>query len=113
MMSAQAGSWTDPAATFAYAWQRCDGTGVCTSIDGAVGSTYTLTGDDLGWQIRVEVTASNASGSGTADSATVGPVTQPAPAPTTDATTTPAAPPPQAATAQTTPTATPNGGSGP
>jgi len=79
-LTANPGSWTDPAATFAYAWQRCDASGTCAPIDGATGSTYTPTSADLGQTLRVEVTATGTNGaSATADSATVGPVTVPAP----------------------------------
>ncbi len=79
-LTADPGSWSDPAATFAYAWQRCDDTGSCTTIDGAAGSTYLLTGDDTGLQIRVEVTATGVQGTiGSADSTPVGPVVVPAP----------------------------------
>ena len=75
------GTWSDLAATFSYAWLRChgEGSGSCTTIDGADGTTYTLTGDDLGFLMRFEVTAANAGGTGSADSNLVGPVVQQAP----------------------------------
>jgi hypothetical protein len=82
-LTANPGTWSDPAATFAYAWQRCDATGACTAIDGATASTYTLTGDDVGRTLRVEVTAAGTNGaSATADSTAVGPVVVPAPSST-------------------------------
>jgi hypothetical protein len=56
-LSAEAGQWDDPTATFAYAWSRCRPDGTCTPVDGAVGSTYTLTQDDLGATLTVTVTA--------------------------------------------------------
>jgi hypothetical protein len=78
-LTADPGSWSDPAATFIYAWQRCDISGACTAIDGANGSVYTPTTDDLGYWVRVEVTATGVSGTGSADSNVVGPVVLTAP----------------------------------
>jgi hypothetical protein len=73
-LTADPGTWSDPAATFAYAWLRCDGSSTCTGIDGADGKAYTLTNDDVSFRIEVAVTATNAGGSAVADSALVGPV---------------------------------------
>jgi hypothetical protein len=78
-LAADPGTWSDPAATFTYVWQRCDDNGACTTIDGPTGSTYTPTTDDLGSRIRVEVTATGVSGTGSADSNLVGPVVLTAP----------------------------------
>ena len=54
-LTADPGTWSDPAATFTYAWLRCpgDGSGSCTTIGGANGKTYVLTGDDVGFSIEV------------------------------------------------------------
>ena len=85
-LTAGPGSWSDPSATFSYAWQRCDATGACTTIDGASSATYTLTSDDLGDTITVSVTATNAGGQNTATSpatAPIGPATSSAPSDTT------------------------------
>jgi hypothetical protein len=82
-LTANPGTWTDPSASFAFSWQRCDANGSCSSIDGATGNTYSPTPADLGQKLRVEVTATGANGaSATADSDAVGPVTKPAPVPT-------------------------------
>jgi hypothetical protein len=78
-LTADPGTWSDPAATFAYAWLRCDAAGACATIDGATGKTYTPIADDLGSLIGVGVTATGIGGSGTADSSLVGPVVGPAP----------------------------------
>jgi hypothetical protein len=78
-LTADPGTWSDPAATFAYAWLRCDAGGACATIDGASGTTYALTADDLGSSIGVEVTATGVGGNGTADSSLVGPVVTQAP----------------------------------
>ena len=75
-LTADPGSWSDPAATFAYTWLRCqgNGSGGCSAIDAADGTQYVLTGDDVGFRIELEVTATNAGGTGTAESNLVGPV---------------------------------------
>jgi hypothetical protein len=46
-------------ASYAVQWERCDASGACQTIDGATGSTYTLTEDDVGSTMAVLVTASN------------------------------------------------------
>jgi hypothetical protein len=75
-LTADPGRWSDPAATFTYAWLRCHGrgSGSCSTIDGAAETTYALTGDDVGFNIELEVTATNAGGSVTADSTSTDPV---------------------------------------
>jgi hypothetical protein len=55
---------TVAAAQLAYQWYRCDATGgSCTSIPGAVTSTYTLGHGDVGKAVKVQVTGYNAAGS--------------------------------------------------
>jgi hypothetical protein len=77
-LTADPGTWTGSPTSFAYQWQRCDidGTG-CFDIVGATARTYSVAGLDLGFRLRVEVRATNASGSGQAFSALTG-VVQPA-----------------------------------
>jgi hypothetical protein len=62
-LTASPGVWTgQPAPTFSYQWLRCDGLGLsCVEID--EGLTYTLTSNDVGSTIAVNVTASNSAGS--------------------------------------------------
>ena len=69
-LTADLGGWGGtPDLTYAYAWQRCDEEGEsCAPIAGADEQTYTLTGDDLGARLMVEVTASNAAGDASATS---------------------------------------------
>ena len=63
-LAAAPGTWSDPAATLAFSWQRCDTSGAnCGSIDGATGAQLPLTTAEVGSTIRAVVTATNAGGS--------------------------------------------------
>jgi hypothetical protein len=71
-LSSTRGTWTgtDPI-TYTRQWVRCgpdggqpDG-GNCAIVSGATGSQYTLRGADVGFRMRVRVTATNADGSQT------------------------------------------------
>ncbi len=64
------GSWTNSPTSFTYQWQRCasDGGG-CGAIAGADSQHYTVSSTDIGHRLRVQVTAHNSGGSGTATSA--------------------------------------------
>lgn len=71
------GSWagTTPIG-FAFQWLRCDGNGAnCGDITGATNTTYTLADADVGFRLRVEVTASNSDGSAFAVSDATVPIT--------------------------------------
>jgi hypothetical protein len=58
---------------YAYQWQRCDAVGSeCGDVEGATGSEYELSSDDVGSTLRVLVTASNFVGSASATSAATG-----------------------------------------
>jgi hypothetical protein len=72
-LSASAGTWsgTTPI-SFGYQWQRCDPS--CENVAGATDSSYTLVTGDLGAHVRVVVTAINAIGNASAESAGVGPI---------------------------------------
>jgi hypothetical protein len=69
-LTADPGVWTPADATVALQWQRCDDQG-CVAIDGETGTTYDVGQADVGFSIRVEVTATDAVGVTTADSAAV------------------------------------------
>jgi hypothetical protein len=57
------GSWTASPTSYTYQWEDCNSSGTsCTSIEGATGTEYTLTGADIGHTVRVVVIAHNASG---------------------------------------------------
>ena len=90
-LTTTAGTWSGSPTTYAYQWQRCDATGVCTAISGATATTYLLTPGDIGATLEVVVTATNTVGS---QSATATPTAVVAPAPVP-------APTPDSATAQT------------
>lgn len=54
---------------YAYAWQRCDTSGAgCAPIRGATAPRYTVADADVGYRLRIAVTASNRGGSATATS---------------------------------------------
>jgi hypothetical protein len=69
-LTADPGSWSGNPTSFAYQWQRCDAdVAACSNLVGATGKTYGLPTADLGYRLRVVVTAHNAKGSATATSA--------------------------------------------
>ncbi|MHB8059775.1 MAG: hypothetical protein ACYDHO_02950, partial [Gaiellaceae bacterium] len=76
-LTANPGTWVGTTGiTYSYQWRRCDSNGAnCSNI--ATGSTYALTNNDVGYTIRIMVTATNADGSRSATSAAVGRVTSP------------------------------------
>ncbi len=62
-LTANPGTWTGAAITYAYAWQRCDADGAgCVPIAGASAATYVVADADAGGTLRVVVTATNPSG---------------------------------------------------
>jgi hypothetical protein len=68
-LTASNGSWTNSPTSYSYQWQRCasDGGG-CGAIAGADSQHYTVSSADIGHRLRVQVTAHNSGGSGTATS---------------------------------------------
>lgn len=69
------GTWTAyPAPAYTYQWESCSGSS-CTPIVYATASTFTLTSAQAGEQIKLRVTATNSVGSTSADSNSLGPVT--------------------------------------
>jgi len=63
------GGWAKNPTSYAYQWQRCDSDGgACQPIAGATGTRYTVTSADVGQRLKVGVTATNSTGSGTATS---------------------------------------------
>jgi hypothetical protein len=76
LASLNRGTWTG-ASSFTYQWVRCNSAGgSCTTIAGATGTQYRLTGGDVGRKVRANVTARNARGTTTVlstESGTVAP----------------------------------------
>jgi hypothetical protein len=69
LLTASRGGWMNSPTSYAFAWERCDTAGAsCAAISGATSKQYTLTTADVNHRLRVDVTASNGSGSGTATS---------------------------------------------
>ena len=73
-VNASLGAWTNAPTSFAYEWFSCNPPSPCTAIKGATKSSYVIADDLLGQQLRVTVTASNASGSASAASAGTAPI---------------------------------------
>ena len=66
-LTAEDGTWTNAPTSFAYQWQRCDIDAVsCVDVIGATGKTYGVRASDVGFRLRLEVTARNANGAGSA-----------------------------------------------
>src|SRR3954466_6714483 len=62
VLSLSAGTWVSPDPRFSWSWLRCSGD-VCNAIPGAEAQTYTVTGDDVGYVVRADVTSSGTFGS--------------------------------------------------
>lgn len=61
------GSWGNEPTSFEYQWLQCDGEGNnCNAISGATAQSYVPVADDVGHEIRVRETGSNAGGSASA-----------------------------------------------
>ena len=67
------GTWTGNPTSFAFQWQRCDVDSLtCANVVGATGRTYGVRLVDLGFRLRLEVTARTDNRSGTATSNATG-----------------------------------------
>ena len=74
-LTANEGTWSNAPTSFAYQWLRCNGGGnSCANVANGTQKTYTLVGADSGKTMRVRVTATNADGSSSAQSAQTGAV---------------------------------------
>ncbi len=80
-LSEHHGIWTGGPTSYTYQWERCGFSGAnCHPIAGATGQSFTPGEAEIGSTLRVRETAHNTIGPGSADSATVGPVTSDVPA---------------------------------
>ena len=69
-LAAAEGTWTGNPTSFSFQWQRCDvDSFTCAAVTGATGRTYGVRLADLGFRLRVEVTARKDDRAGTALSA--------------------------------------------
>ena len=74
------GSWTGSPTSYTYQWQDCNATGgACTSITDATSISYKLASTDVGYTLRVVVTATSVGGSTPATSEPTGTVVTAAP----------------------------------
>jgi hypothetical protein len=73
-LDASRGSWSGGGLSYAYRWVRCGANGGrpdgsdCTSIAGATSTRYVVVAADVGFRLRIRVTATNSEGSRTAAS---------------------------------------------
>src|ERR1700722_2337114 len=79
VLSVSPGTWSGyPAPSFAYQWERCEGTGQgCAAIPGATERTYTVQSADVASTLAVQVSATNSVGSSAAESSPTPVVTAP------------------------------------
>ncbi|MGH2916717.1 MAG: hypothetical protein ACRDMX_17200, partial [Solirubrobacteraceae bacterium] len=83
-LTASTGSWSPTPTSYAYQWETStDGGSAWSSIAGATASSYEIATGDLGNDLRVVVTATDAYGSTAQASATAGPVASGKPVATT------------------------------
>jgi len=69
-LTATEGTWTGNPTSFAFQWQRCNIDSItCLDVTGATGRTYGVRLADLGFRLRVQVTARKDGRSGVATSA--------------------------------------------
>ncbi|HEY2477473.1 MAG TPA: hypothetical protein VGI17_01960 [Solirubrobacterales bacterium] len=68
MLTASPGVWTEEPASFTYRWETCFPTGACLPRQDSSDSAYVVQPSDAEHQLRLQITASNAIGSGTATS---------------------------------------------
>jgi len=71
-LTADEGAWTNSPTSYSFQWQRCDADNIvaCLNVAGATSKSYLLRVGDVGYRLRVRVTARNAKGAATAGSAT-------------------------------------------
>ena len=66
-LSSSSGTWSGSPSSYAYQWSRCNSAGAsCVDLGGATDPSYLLVAADEGATLRVQVTASNATGPGVA-----------------------------------------------
>ena len=76
-LSTDGGGWSPSGPTLAYQWQRGDAADGYSDIAGATSADYTAVAADVGYDLRVVVTATNPDGSAVATSAPTATIEQP------------------------------------
>lgn len=61
-LTASTGTWSGGVDSYSYQWQRCSTATACNDVDGATAKTYGVRSADVGFSLRVMVTAHNSSG---------------------------------------------------
>jgi polysaccharide biosynthesis protein PslG len=80
-LTASAGSWSGNALSYKYQWLRCDlSGGTCALLTGQTASSHLVSVAEVGFTLRVAVTASNKNGTASSTSAATA-VVAPAPSP--------------------------------
>ena len=68
-LTGSTGTWSGAPTSYSYQWQDCNALGEgCLGVSGATGLAYKLTASDIGWTIRLAVSATNEGGMGEATS---------------------------------------------
>ena len=62
LLTASSGTWSNSPTSYSYQWKDCDDFGDCVDDPGGTNSTYLVSEWDIGWEVEVQVTATNASG---------------------------------------------------
>jgi hypothetical protein len=84
VLTGTSGDWAGDA-TFTFQWQRCEQPATtCTDVAGATAQTYAVSDTDVGFALRVSVTATNRFGASTVSSAPTPAVEAPPPPPPPD-----------------------------
>jgi len=79
-LTSTAGVWSGSPTSYAYQWEDCNALGEgCSSVSGAMASSYKLAAGDVGHTVRVVVSATNEGGSTPASSAATAVVVSPPP----------------------------------
>lgn len=77
-LHATRGLWSGDVGSWSYEWERCNSAGVCTSV-GSSQDSYSPAVGDLGYTIRVTVTANSENGAGSRRSVETPPIATAAP----------------------------------
>jgi hypothetical protein len=80
VLTGTSGDWSGDA-TLTFQWQRCDAAMSCIDVAGSTGQTYAVSDADVGFSLRIAVTAANRFGTATVPSGQTPVVEAPPPPP--------------------------------